>query len=153
MKRTLSTITLLTLTALCATPAQARLGESPEQCAARYGEPNRTEEDIFIYVKNGFEVGIIYMSDMAQAMFIRRQDGEELSDHIIKTLLESNSQGNTWTEKTILESFHTHWVRSDGFAAASYNPIDHMLFLRSKRFIDKMTAEKQARESQALQDF
>lgn len=100
---------------MAAGPAWARLGESPKQCAKRYGEPvSFSEQDgaqVGDYIRNGIHIRITFT--LEKVLFGRKfwaervvysrpaasgSGNEELKAEELQTLLEANAQKSRWQE-------------------------------------------------------
>jgi hypothetical protein len=104
------------LALLLATPALARLGESPKQCVKRYGEPvSMTEKDdvvIYEYARYGIHLVVAFTPEKgflghrrlwADHLVYTRPStsgtgNEELTPEELQTLLDANSQKKAWRE-------------------------------------------------------
>jgi hypothetical protein len=115
--------------ALAASVARARLGETRKECNARYGEPAKIDEPIWLptgesraYSTRGFMVVAEFMSTNAMStaavIYIQKTQHdeagipEELDHKQIETLLQANSQSRSW--KLVGEVPVKRWERTDG---------------------------------------
>ncbi len=98
----------LLLFLLCASPALARIGETPEQCEARYGKPARQlvqKEDVTVwYEKAGYEIMCVFFEgrcDMVDFSKLEKSASGRplpLTASEVKVLLESNTAGKAWVQ-------------------------------------------------------
>ena len=108
---------LLTLLALSGS-AEARIGETLDQCGYRYGASiGHVAKD---QVK--FSHGHIYITVHVQGNHSVREDfapqaGGTLSDQQIAAILKDNAEGHTW-EKTGESHTKVTFIRTDGHARA-----------------------------------
>jgi hypothetical protein len=111
--QTILTVALLLLTELA---AQGRLGETPRQCAQRYGEPllDETSNDgrVGEYEKSGVRIHVEFLAEKSllfvfgrryRAVLIRYRKvadeaGGGLQQEEIDTFLAANSQKQSWRE-------------------------------------------------------
>ena len=71
--------------------AEARLGETREECLARYGNPKRTYGDSLIYEKSGFIIHCFFVKNKCELMYI--QSPNPMSDELIMGFLDKNRSG------------------------------------------------------------
>jgi hypothetical protein len=108
---------LATLLALCAS-AEARIGETLDQCSYRYGA------SIGHYARDQvrFSHGHIYITVHVRGNHSIREDfapeaGGTLSDHEIAAILKDNAQDHSW-EITGETATKVTFIRTDGHARA-----------------------------------
>ena len=133
------------------TNAQARLGESIEQCNKRYEKPIliEKEEQIIHYLKNGIKVKVYFHKSKADCIFYRLRESKPLSDHMINQLLKVN--GKNWKKfKTTDEAFY---YLDNNNRVAGHNFMKHFLMIWTKGNKDRYEAAKKAAEDEALSDF
>src|SRR5260370_25579525 len=99
----LKRIFLLALCALCTGTANARLGETLDQCKARYGEPIPIYTadaydlfDTYLFSKGAYRISIVFIDGVAIQIVYRKDLGSRLNDLEVKNLL--NLQGPGWTQ-------------------------------------------------------
>jgi hypothetical protein len=87
------------LALLCAVPAEARLGETYEQCVQRYGrlvkKQGREDNPQFMFEKAGITIGINFLNGKAAQLSYSKSSGTFL-DIEVRQLLEINSGGSSW---------------------------------------------------------
>lgn len=140
-------------------PVRARLGETEDQCIARYGTPiqvaNPCEQGVhyqgLIFKKNNYNIVIYILSGRCGLLLIQKMDKSQLSDDEIQTLLDDNSEGHDW-QKMNEDSTFRHWIRDDG-AQAKYALLDHDLTLMSKAFLIAEKAREKAEDDNKLKGF
>lgn len=96
----------LLIAAFCLSPGagEARLGETPEQCATRYGEPSGEKGRKVVYRKNGFAIAAWFHAGKCDCIVFRKEIdpgldlGEEISEPEIEALLEANRGDGKWTK-------------------------------------------------------
>jgi len=137
MRTFLLAVSLVVITLM---PAQAHLGETLEQCIARYGAPTGTTTDndgnkTADFLKDGVIVGITFLNGKAAYELYMKADASELSATELKTLLEADSDAkNTWSEYKNTDQLKS-WNRTDNAFAAYAIPI-HYLTVETKEYID-----------------
>jgi hypothetical protein len=129
-------------------PAQARLGETPEQVAGRFGkgEPSRriaigsaagiTEQE---FNKQGFLIRVLFTNISVQETYLPSIPGHFVTDSQVRALLAANSQGHQWKQSGS-DGGTQLWIRDDGAKAML---LGHFQFIfQSKFLIDKQEASK-----------
>jgi len=143
------------LFALCLPHAGiGKVGESLEECIARYGEEqplDRSDTALFktsklhAFSSNGFRVVVEILGGKAVATTFCRETSllaknrPQMPKTMIDKLLNDNSDGEGWkravTPLTIMQ-----WVRGDKAVAATYAPDHHLTFYSTK--VDESTPEE-----------
>lgn len=130
-----------------------RLGETPAQCVARYGNPLQTYREVGMgkarFRKNGFELMITFLDGLAECIEYQKLDKEHktFSQEEIKVLLSIN--GENWKLNENKEMFVTNWIAWDGATQRAFacNVLFANVFsVESFKF---KTAEAAAREGAA----
>ena len=87
-----------------AAPAEARIGESEEQCSKRYGKVARHEhpdwpyQDCCVYETGRLVVKAYLISGRCQGLLIHTVDKSPFSEEELKVVMNANSNGATWKE-------------------------------------------------------
>ena len=138
----IAAVTLTTSTLL------ARIGETEQECAARYGEPTKKlSNNRFLYQKSDLKIFIIFFNGKADAIaYSKIAKGQQLSENEIETLLETNSGGVPWQKGEGLS-----WETETGALLANYT--DDMLIIATKDYFARQKAKDNAKESQNLEGF
>lgn len=119
-------IAIISALCLSAQLCQARLGETQEECRARYGEPKVMQYDLPYklceYEKNGIEIQIRFIDGKAAYIqFIAPLSVLRLESAV--ELVTANSQGKAWAGpiKTVKDMYNSSvpmteywWRRDDG---------------------------------------
>jgi hypothetical protein len=140
-------------------PAYARLGETEDQCVARYGSVLKRDISyttgqalpVLIFSKNGYTFFAILLGDKVAFLIIDKVDKSVLSNSEIAAFLTANSDNRKWIKQDI-NSTKTVWYRDDG-AQAQYDPVGNSLCLITKGYMDAATAAKKAAEEKNLNGF
>ena len=149
---------LLFLISIVASPAFARLGDTPQQCQERYGAPLQTQAPWTYYQKSGFIIMVSFYEGKVDCIGYRKAEVNILkksiaiSDNEIEQLLKVNSGPATWKKRDVI-SMDREWQTEDGGLSAVYTAIDNYLLLFTKGYSDRATAAKKAKENKALQGF
>ena len=147
----LSAIAAVTLTTSSA--LFARIGETDQQCVARYGEPTKTlPNNSFLYQKSDLNIFIIFFNGKADAIAYRKiAKGQQLSENEIEVLLKSNSGGVPWQERAAI-SMNRNWETENGELLANYDPVEHLLMIATKDYFARKE-KRDAKEDHNLEGF
>jgi hypothetical protein len=119
----MKTLTIIIAAGIFASTASARLEETSEQCAARYGEPlERVAAELpgseqRSYETGKFKVVVGFLNDKAGYLLISKRDQSKFSAEEVNLLLGANSGGSSWQrveENRISQKLH----RADNRATA-----------------------------------
>lgn len=137
---------------LIASPASARLGETVQECLARYGEAIEAdaEERTAAFVKSGFLV-MVYFDDSGycdKIIFIR-EDKEAFSETQKDTLIAANLGEEI---EPVDVGINEGWETPTGDLGV-YNVIQEVLIFRTKARLERDAKEKESKEKKALSDF
>ena len=137
----------------------ARIGETEQECAARYGQPvNNFPNDRLLYQKSGLGILITFFNGKADAITYRKiatnalGKGEPLSEHEVEILLNSNSGGAPWKSVAVI-SMNRNWKTENGELQAAYNTIENLLMVGTKDYLAREKAKKDANEGKNLEGF
>src|ERR1700690_1327563 len=125
--------------ALSIVPCHAELGETMDQCIARYGQPVpqvTTPPGLpgksVSFKKNGYVIMVAFLKGIAGFETIFKEDESELSDKEIEAILQADNAGGKWGKPEQINSKNERgWSREDG-ATAVYEPSKRCLALVSK---------------------
>ncbi len=154
-----SLIYLLLLNCIVA-PAFARIGETPEACIARYGEPTKIvkEESQLIFQKGDFLIVASFFEGKCDMIGMRKVEQDilgtptELSDNEMEVLREANGGGQTWNVKPVM-AISKIWQTADGQILAQYEPLERFLVIFTSACNDRKNAETKAKEQKKLDGF
>lgn len=152
-------LSLLFIIAVTAT-AQARLGESPDQLVARYGQPlseaDQKAEGIKValaavaFQKGGFTIEVTVVDGVSVQEIFKKLNGDALTLAEVRYLLNANSQGLAWEAPQKAQDGTKLWTRDD---SATARASDTSLTIRSKTLVVKESAAKKAEKSPTLEGF
>ncbi len=142
-------------------PLFARLGESLEECKARYGEPYEVLQESSTACFNKAGLTVIIQFDKGRAAGIvfhkKKEAGETviapLSDTELVALLASNSGGATWVEREDLDLVKKIYDTKDESRLAIYDKIQHRLSFFTMAYLNMIEAKKEAEEAKNLNGF
>jgi hypothetical protein len=137
----------------------ARIGETEQECAARYGEPvKKLPDNSLLYRKSGLGILITFFNGKADSIAYRKiatnalGKGEQISENEVEILLNSNSGGVPW-KKLPLISMNRNWETENGEVLATYITFEGLLKVGTKDFLAREKAKKDAKESKNLEGF
>jgi len=128
-----------------ASMAQARLGETPDQIVARFGNggpffiiPSGPQKDLRQqnFQKQGFVIQVLFTDFSVGETYTA---GSKLTEDQIQALLAANSEGHPWKE--FQWNGNRYWDRDDG---AKAQLINNQFVFKSKFLIEKEGLWKQA---------
>ncbi|MCE0498777.1 MAG: hypothetical protein LV481_12610 [Methylacidiphilales bacterium] len=159
MRIRLFTLSLL-LSLSMATSAWARLGETMDQCVARWGQPVPSadfpppgyEGDGFAnfatFQKGDYHIIVGFLNGVVAVEIITKQESSDLSDNEKAAILEADSAGLAWIKSTT-PGANEIWTRNDG-AIASYDTFNHGMTIKSKEYRAAEEAKAAADEKAKL---
>jgi hypothetical protein len=137
----------------------ARIGETEQECAARYGEPiKKLPDDSLLYRKSGLGVLITFFNGKADSIAYRQiatnalGKGEPISENEVEILLNSNSNGVPWKKVAVI-SMNRNWETENGELQATYITFENLLKVGTKDFLAREKAKKDAKEGHNLEGF
>ena len=156
MKPMLAILTLI----LTITPAFARIGETPAECIARYGEPVEIdkEKSQLIFMKGTMAIIAGFFDGKCDKLVMRKVEQdiigtpEEISDNEIDLLKEANGGEKPWREKPLI-SMTKLWETEDGAILAQYEPLNRLLVIFTRECNERQKAAKKAEEQKKLDGF
>lgn len=149
---------LLYLLLAAVTTVHARIGETPAECVARYGEPLSVnkEQMILAFRKAGMLIGMSFHDGKCSSILYTKEKDDELSlegefsDVEIKALQSANGGVQEW-EVLKLISIDKFWQTEDGLLCSSYSTLDRKLIIMTKDELDRQNAAKAAKERAKLE--
>lgn len=155
---------LLLLSALIslASPALARIGETREQCEARYGKPVEVSQDNAntFHEKSGLRVKCHYYEGICDHIMFSNlaKDAEgrrlPLTEIEFKTLLEANSNGQSWKKGVVDPVTHNTLWSSDNDLSAMHNTgPEAFSSIGTKAGLQRIRAKHAADKENRLKDF
>ena len=152
-------LSLVFVLAVTAT-AQARLGETPDELVARYGQPlseaDQKAEGIkvasaaIVFQKGGFEIDVTVADGISVQEMFKKLNGQPITLGEARILLNANSQGYGWEAPEKIQDGKI-WVRDDGATAKVSD--DGSLTIKSKELIVKESVAKKVEKAPTLDGF
>lgn len=132
----------------------ARIGETEQECAARYGEPvKKRPNNSLLYEKSDLNIFITFFNGKADAIaYGKIAKGQQFSQNEIELWLKSNSGGVPWQERAVI-SMNRNWETENGELLANYNTAANLLMIATKGYFARKEAKKDAKEGQNLEGF
>jgi hypothetical protein len=112
-------ITLLIL----ARNAQCRIGETLEECNARYGRPMEIKKDTALFLKNGMTVSVHLAGGKVDQITYYKTDPKDSkktispSDAEVHILLQANAQDSQWKMEVSYRNHAMWWNEERGLSA------------------------------------
>ena len=151
----MKTILTLIMLALCAS-AQARIGETVDECVKRYGKPEKYDEaaKAFICNKDGVLILLWFTEGKCcKIVLVKQRDKNNLPEFFseveLETLLAANGEG--WQK--IKTGLTTSWQNADGSRLAQYSSLDGSLVLMTRAQVELDAAAVDAAEKAKLKNF
>lgn len=148
---------LLYLLLIAATTAQARIGETPAECVARYGEPLATDKVNMTlgFGRAGLLITATFRDGLCVCIAYKKPAGElgipgDLSEAEMATLRDANGSGRLWVKPKTF-SLGDEWETEDGKLFASKAAMSHIFIIATADELQKREAEKAAKERAKLE--
>lgn len=144
----MKTLAILLTLLLCVT-AQARLGETPAECVARYGDPIKTDKEAMTigFQKEGIFIMCVFHEGKCASIAFKKPEGD-FSETEIVTLREAN--GSDWKESPSAVG-QKHW--ENGRALVVHEQHEGLLIIITQEERKRRDAAKAAAEKEKLKDF
>lgn len=117
------------------TPTSARIGETRDACARRYGpllEESSPQKSF--YAKGEYLIIITWINGRAGTVGITRIDSKPITTSEMDLILSANSDGKPWT---LAQTSPMRWTGKDG-RVAGYNNSTKLISLMSADYIESL---------------
>jgi hypothetical protein len=151
----------------------ARLGETLEQCEARYGPASRTVDALAsfntpgtiacTFSKAGYKIVVALHDGKAGVIFYEKEEQGTLGKPVdisqteVESLLESNGWGKSWQTVPAHEAGWNFadkaWLLEDKSVLAVHDKSNHRLIFTSSEFIEVQSKNRAAKEQKNLEGF
>lgn len=144
--------------ALMPTTSLARIGETQQECATRYGKGTPGKGGTF-YHKGGMRIMAIFWNDKAGCLIFGKIERnalnkpKEMSAAEQEALLEANGGGSEWVKSKGIEISRKSWTTADGKAVAQYDEFEGTLIISSAEYLKHKNEERAKEEKKALDGF
>ena len=141
----MKTILFLLCALLVTSIGEARIGETYEECVARYGEPNGRSGITHTFSKGAFTVHASFSEDgKCQMLRIIPHEAGGIPKATIEAMLAANSDGAAWVELTPERGVRL-WRLGEQDRFASYD--EKMLLIGTMVLVDKKAEDDKAKAS------
>jgi hypothetical protein len=141
--------------------AQARLGETPDQLVARYGQPlmeddqkaegGKVATSKVTFQKGGFEINVTVADGISEEESFKKLNGDAFNLDEVRYLLTANTQGHGWEAPQKIEGIKV-WILDDA-AAASINEDGTVFTIKSKELMSEESTAKRLEHHPSLDGF
>jgi hypothetical protein len=128
----------IVLFSLLTIPLRANLGETVEQCVARYGRPigyseasSKSPFGTVVFTATGYTLIVFLIHNKEVGARVSKLDKSAFTDAEMQTILGADSAGSPWTPAASADPACLRWTRGDK-AAVLYDKEKHMLIFTSE---------------------
>lgn len=152
----MKTLIIIAITILATvTFAQARLGETREQCERRYGNPLGADDGLVLYRTAAFRILISYTDGRAAAIHYSKFEGDKMDANMAALLIKRNipQESAEWDHKGTGADGNETGITTDGKYIYAWGGEDGTLLLATKEFavaVKKEEADKRKKATQGL---
>jgi hypothetical protein len=157
MRILLSSLVLLAITTA---GAQARIGETPDQLVARYGQPlnevdQKGEGDKIplarvSFQKGGFQIDVTITGGVSVQEIFKKLNGQPISVEEARILLTANAGGQNWSAPQKADGA-VSWIRDDNAVAQLAS--NGTMSIRSRELAAEEEAAKHLQDHPTLDGF
>ena len=133
--------------------ASARIGETPEECAKRYGAGEKVDAVRTVYRQAGLNVMVTFWEGKAAMIFYSKigksplGQPEAMSAAEQEAVLQSNSGGSKWMIKSEeIALMKMEWATEDGKLTAQHDGKKSYLGIMTAPFAKHLAAARKQRE-------
>ena len=126
------------LFSLLTVPLRANLGETVEQCVARYGRPvgfseasDKSPFGTLIFTSAGYSLVVFLINTKEVGARVSKVDKSSFTDAETQNILAADSAGGAWTPTTSDDPTCLRWSRADK-ATVLYDKEKHVLLFSSE---------------------
>ena len=123
-------------------PVRANLGETVEQCVARYGRPVGFSEanpkfpfGTVVFSATGYTLVVFLLKNHEVGARVSKQDKTAFTDTEMKNIMGADSDGSPWTVTASSDPACLQWSRADQ-ATVLYDKDKHVLIFTSKEMTE-----------------
>lgn len=137
--------------------AQARIGETGQQCRERYGKEIRADKEtgMIFFQKAGFNIfakfheGVVVMMTIEKTEVDAINRPKPMSDTEIETILLANDDGKKWKTDGITKS----WANQKEDKIAVYEVLENQLYIVTVSYTNFLAEQNKKKETEALKGF
>ena len=126
------------LFSLLTIPLRANLGETVEQCVARYGKPigyseagTKSPFGTVVFTSASYMLIVFVIHDKEVGARVSKLDKSAFTDAEMKTIMDADSAGSPWTTTPSDDPTCSRWSRDDK-ATVLYDKANHVLIFTSE---------------------
>jgi hypothetical protein len=127
-------------------PLRANLGETVEQCVARYGKPVGYSEagtkfpfGTLVFAAGGYTLIVFLFHNKEVGARVSKLDKSAFTDAEMKNIMSADSAGSSWTPAPSDDPTCLQWIRGDK-ATVLYDKQKHMLIFTSQEMVQVIHA-------------
>jgi hypothetical protein len=157
MRIALLTLVFIATASIC---AMARIGETPDQLVARYGQPlNETDQKgegakiplaRVTFQKGGFEIDVTITGGVSVQEIFKKINGQPITVDEARILLAANAGPYTWSAPQKTPDAQI-WTRDD--SAVAQLSSDGSMIIRSRQLAQEEVAAKNLEAHPSLEGF
>jgi hypothetical protein len=110
--------------------SSARIGETLQQCIARYGQPEDNPQESAVhpkatdcaFIKSGLDISVVFYQGKAVDIMFRKLDGSAFNPSEVEELLKANGGSSSWNQHEAKRPDQSEWKTTDGARRATLNP-------------------------------
>ena len=130
------------LFSLLTIPLRANLGETVEQCVARYGRPVGYSEagakspfGTLVFTAAGYTLVVFLINNKEVGARVSKVNKSAFTDAEMKTIMDADSAGSPWTSTSSDDPTCLRWTRADK-ATVLYDKDKHILIFTSQAMVN-----------------
>jgi hypothetical protein len=127
-------------------PVRANMGETTEQCVARYGRPVGYSEanakspfGTVAFTATGYTLIVFLIHNKEVGARVSKLDKSAFTDAEMKTIMDADSAGSPWTSAPSDDPTCLRWTRDDK-ATVLYDKVKRMLIFTSDEMANALHA-------------
>jgi len=131
-------------------PCRANLGDTMDQCVARYGpsspstgvsDPAKTGAPAALFSHDGYDVEVYLLHGVVECEYITKTDKSFFSDADKKKVVASESAAGKWANP-VTDRGQTIWMRSDGASIFTFNQDSPLIMAMSASYLQLAAKNK-----------
>jgi hypothetical protein len=138
--------------------AEARIGDTLQECQTRYGAPTKTAKPHVYFKKGAFVIVVTFFEDKVDFIGYWKVEQNILgksvvcSENEIEQLQKANGGERVWKKREVI-STDREWQTEDGELSSFYKTFDNNLVIVTKGCWERAAAAKKAKENKSLEGF
>ena len=140
---------VLALGLFCVPDTFARLGETVAECEQRYGTATKLDSKTFSFKKAGFAMMITFFEGKADSITYVKEDLSHISENQQSQLRKLHSADLEWTKSKDI-STNNEWNTPQNEFWSHYYTVEKLLVVGTRGWVERLDAEKKAKEDKAI---